>query len=413
MPLILRTDELQPGMRLGDSLMFKDRVMLPAGKVLDQWDINAVKRRFPNVRLTVGDPVLDELVEFEDDRHDRTVAQTAQTKISEAMSHVQERFNSRTDARHINFKSMSDSVSEVMDYITANPVSSALISRSLDSDSYLSEHTGNVFYLCMVLGGAVGEYVAKERIRQTSAGNLTAHKAMDLKPLGLGAMFMDLGMYPIRSIFKKEGPLSVDEKHMLYEHPNVGADMLPDSIVAAARMVVRTHHENYDGNGYPRGILGDKLHVFSRIVRICDSFDAATAEHVFRKAKSPANILWEMSLGPNRRFYDPALTKVFRGLIQPFPIGAKMKLNDGRYAVVVKYNHQDSFSPYVIVVFDTQGKRIPPEHLGKPFCLNDQPGLRFAKFGDENLSYLYQLKRDMAGRPDRVNPQSAYEASVP
>lgn len=413
MPLVLRTDELQVGMRLGDSLVFNGRVMLPAGKILSDFDIQAVRRRFPNIGLTVGDPVLDEVVDFEDDKHDRTVAKEAQQKIVKSMEHVQERFNKRTDASKINFKAMADSVNDVMEYIRDNPVSSALISRSLESDSYLSEHTGNVFYLSLVLGNAVRDYVVNERIRQTAASNLTPEKAMDLRSLGLGAMFMDLGMYPIRSIFNKEGELSEDEKQMLYDHPNVGADMLPDSISATARMIVRTHHENYDGNGYPRGIPAEKLHVFSRLVRICDSYDAATATHVFKKAKTPTKVLWEMSLGSCRRFYDPLLMKVFRGLIQPFPIGSKIMLNDGAYAVVVKYNRKDAFDPHVIVAFDQENRRLPVDRLDKPFALSQKPGLRFMRFGDESLGYLYSVKEEVSGSLDRHNPQNAFDASFP
>lgn len=413
MPLVLRTDELQEGMRLGDALIFNGMVMLPAGKILTPADIQAVRRRFPNVGMTVGDPVLDEVVDFEDDKHERTVAKEAQKKIVKSMEHVQGRFNKRTDASKINFKAMAESVNDVMEYIRDNPVSSALISRSLDSDGYLSEHTGNVFYLCLVLGNAVRDYVVKERMRQTAAKTLSPDKAMDLKSLGLGAMFMDLGMYPIRSIFQKEGELTKDEKEMLYEHPNVGADMLPDSISATARMIVRTHHENFDGNGYPRGIPAAKLHVFTRIVRICDSFDAATADHVFKKAKTPAKVLWEMSLGPCRRFYDPSLMRVFRGMIQPFPIGSKIMLNDDTFAVVVKYNHKDAFDPYVMVAFDHKNRRIPVEHLGKPFTLSSKSGLRFMRFGDEPLGYLYSVKDEMSGALDRRNPNSAFEASFP
>jgi HD-GYP domain-containing protein (c-di-GMP phosphodiesterase class II) len=381
--------------------------------VLNASDISAVRRRFPNSSLTVGDPLLDEVVDFEDDKQERTVAKEAQKKIVKSMEHVQERFNKRTDASKINFKAMADSVNEVMEYIRDNPVSSALISRSLDSDSYLSEHTGNVFYLCLVLGNAVRDYVCKERVRQTAANNLTPDKAMDLKSLGLGAMFMDLGMYPIRSIFKKDGELSADEKSMLFEHPNVGADMLPDSISATARMIVRTHHENFDGNGYPRGIPSEKLHVFTRIVRICDSYDAATAEHIFKKAKTPAKALWEMSLGPCRRFYDPLLMKVFRGLIQPFPIGSKIMLNDETFAVVVKYNRQNAFDPYVMVAFDKHNRRIPVERLTEPFCLSSKSGMRFVRYGDEPLGYLYSVKDEQMGSLNRHNPECAFDSVFP
>ena len=81
--------------------------------------------------------------------------------------------------------------------------SAALISRCLESKSYLCTHVGNVFYLSMLLGATVLEYVAAERKRQTLARDLQNDFAMDLTPLGLGAMVMDVGMLPLEHLFTK------------------------------------------------------------------------------------------------------------------------------------------------------------------------------------------------------------------
>ena len=78
-----------------------------------------------------------------------------------------------------------------------------------------------------------------------------------------------------------------------------------------------------DGSGYPDGLGGDQLHVFTRIVRIADAFDAATSTSVYKEAKSPVRVLWEISTGPYARFYDPALVRTLTKLVQPFPIGAR------------------------------------------------------------------------------------------
>ena len=67
---------------------------------------------------------------------------------------------------------------------------------------------------------------------------------------------------------------------------------------SAAKMVVRWHHENFDGSGYPDRKPGSSLHVFVRIARICDAFDAATSEKFYKQAKSPVRALWEMTFGP-------------------------------------------------------------------------------------------------------------------
>lgn len=389
MPLLLCCEELQKGMRLAEAFIWRGRMMLPGGKILTESDVDILRRKYPHVSLRVGDPVLDSLAEFEDDSREREVAEQVTGRISQCMGQVHERFASRASMGGLDFHAVKVAAMEVMEYLQSHPVSAALLNRSLHGDSYLPDHAGNVFYLCMVLGGAVRDYVVRERSRQTAAADLSSAVSMDLLPLGLGAMFMDLGMYSLQHLVGQDGPLSDSERALVREHPVSGADMLPESIPAAARMVVRTHHENFDGSGYPYSLPGPSLHIFTRIARICDAYDAATAGHIYRQAKSPARALWEISSGPYQRFYDPVLSKVLSSLIQPFPIGAKLLLRDGRQAVVVRYNRKCPFQPYGIIAFDRQGLRLPTGELVGPVMLG-QGDLCLDSFAGEDLSFLYR-----------------------
>lgn len=394
--------------------MWFSRMMLPGGKVLTREDVDLLQRKYPEVMLKVGDPVLDSVAEFEDDSKEREVAQTVTTKISKCMSEVQERFSTRTSLASINFNAMRQSVSSVLDYLKNNPVGAALLTHNATSpESYLAEHAGNVFYLSMVLGSAVRDYVVRERMRQTAAQNLSTHIAMDLLPLGLGAMFIDVGMVPLEHIFRTGYELTAEDRAAIRLHPAKGADMLPDSLPAGVKMVVRTHHEQYDGSGYPDGTTGDRQHVFTRIARICDAYDAGTAERVYKKAKSPARVIWEMLAGPHKGCYDPILAKVFASLIQPFPIGARIKLADGRHAVVVRYNRKQPFCPQVIVAFDADNVRLPNEQLEGPLPLGDGNALRMASFNGEDLSFVYAEHLDAVETPARVEDASLFEMAYP
>lgn len=412
MPLIIEVAELQPGMRLAEAFFWHGRRMLPGGKILTKDDVEILNRRYPELTLKVGDPVLDSVVDFDDDTKDRAVASTAQQRIAQSMSQVQSRYASHTAAGSLNFSAIKDAALSVMDYLKGNPVSAALLTQNSDPKSYLSEHTGNVFYLSIVLGSAVRDYVMRERMRQTSASSLAMPVAMNLLPLGLGAMFMDIGMYPIQHIFAEGYTLTDEDRSAIREHPNVGAEMLPDDLPAGVKMVVRTHHENYDGKGYPAGMAGASLHVFTRIIRICDAFDAGTAKSVYKGAKSPSRVLWEMCAGPLRKCFDPVLTKVFMSLIQPFPIGGKVKLADGRIAVVVRYNRKHPFKPFAIVAFDAAGERLPKEKPIGPIAIGEENELRIASVGDEDLGYIYDID---AAPPDEAGDhfQDVLSAAYP
>jgi hypothetical protein len=259
-------------MRLTESVMAGGRVMLAGGRELTPEDIATLKRRFPKLHVRVGDPVLDELVDFQDDSHDREVAYTVQQRVGEALAGVQEKFSPRTSLAAVNFSSVQMAVGEVLQYLKCNSVSALLLSRSVESDCYLAEHAGNVFYASMLLGAIIREYVAAERKRQSLVRDLRDDHVMDMTPLGLGAMFADIGMLPLKHLFALDDPLSDEDREAVIRHPLDGAAMLGEDFSPLGRMIVRTHHENCAGKGYPNAVTRDKLHIFTRIVRIADAF---------------------------------------------------------------------------------------------------------------------------------------------
>ena len=390
MPLIVPCQDLTAGLRLAEAFAWRGRVMLPGGKLLSADDVDVLRRKYPGVVLKVGDPVLDSLVEFEDDARDREAAATSRARVAAAVADVQQRLAGQSAHAGIDYAKSRAVVSDVMEFLSANPVSAAILDRNLDAAGPLAEHTGATFYLAMVLGSAVRDYVARERQRQTSAKDLSPAIAMNLLPLGLGAMFMDVGMMPLAHVFADGYALTDADRKLIRAHPQAGADLLPDSLPTGVKMVVRTHHENFDGSGYPAAMAGPSLHVFTRIARICDAFAAATGRRAFRGAKSPARAVWEMTAGPYRRCYDPVLMKVFSTLIQPFPIGARVQLADGRGAVVVRYNRRDPFRPTVVTAFAAGGDRLAqPEVLTPEDLAADRP-TRLAAYAGEDLAFLHE-----------------------
>jgi HD-GYP domain-containing protein (c-di-GMP phosphodiesterase class II) len=411
MPVIVDCANLQPGMRLAEAIITRGRVMFAGGRELSADDIAILQRRFPKLTVRVGDPVLDDLIDFEDDSRDREVALAVQQRIGEAMAGVHEKFGGRAMLSGLNFAVVHQAVQEVIEFLQENPVSAMLLSHSVDEGAYLSEHAGNVFYASMLMGSLVREYIVRERRRLSVARELPHDHVVDITPLGLGAMFADIGMLPLKHLLDLAEPLTEEQRAAVLRHPIEGANALPDEFSPLARMIVRTHHENYNGTGYPAGLAREKLHIFTRIVRIADAFDAATTPQLYRDAKSPARVIWEMTVGPYRGFYDPYLMKMFARMIQPFPIGAKLKLACGRYGVVARYNHKNPFEPYVILAFDHYGHRLPDSELAGPFRLGERYEWRVVSFGDEDLSYIYSTRPQECSMPDE--PGTVFEALYP
>ncbi|MGB9599120.1 MAG: HD-GYP domain-containing protein, partial [Myxococcota bacterium] len=104
-------------------------------------------------------------------------------------------------------------------------------------------------------------------------------------------------------------------------------------------IVALQHHMNYDFSGYPKLILEKKLHLFSRIVSIVDTFDAMTTERVYQKAMKPDEALRKIISFSSKR-YDPILVKAFVSSIGLYPPGTIVELNNGDMGIVLKSNPQ-------------------------------------------------------------------------
>jgi HD-GYP domain-containing protein (c-di-GMP phosphodiesterase class II) len=98
------------------------------------------------------------------------------------------------------------------------------------------------------------------------------------------------------------------------EHPAIGAQIVaPIRFLAEAVDIVRSHHERWDGGGYPRGLHGEQIPLAARIFAIADSFDAMTSDRPYRSAMSLDQALDEIREGAGTQF-DPEVAKAFLDL---------------------------------------------------------------------------------------------------
>ena len=389
MPICLNVEELKPGMKLFQAVCNDYVVLLPPGKILGQRDVDALRRKYPDMNIMIADPLLDEIVDFQDNTKDHDTAQKTKATMSRALGNVRKKLAGRAEIRASDVLGLQQATSEIMKYLKDNPVTAILLEKTHNSDTYLQEHSSNVFYISMVVGNSIKQYIVQERERQSKTNHLNRSYALNLTPLGMGCLLQDIGMLNLKDIYNSVTKLTPEQRQRLENHPLIGEKMLPQSLSSVARMVVRTHHENFNGTGYPKKVPGDKLHVFSRIIRVADAFDAATTPRIFKRAKSEVRILWEMLEGPTREHFDPVITKVFTHMIHPLPIGAKVRLSNGMYGVVVRQNRRSPFHPFVIIAFDQNGQRTPKEQLKPPINLYEHRDLKIIAYSGEDLSYLY------------------------
>jgi response regulator RpfG family c-di-GMP phosphodiesterase len=109
-----------------------------------------------------------------------------------------------------------------------------------------------------------------------------------LGSLAKGAHLHDIGKLGIPDgILLKPGPLTAEERKLMQRHVLIGYDLVKDiPFLADAAEIVLTHHERFDGGGYPRGLKGDEILPSARIFAVADSFDAITSDRPYRRASS-------------------------------------------------------------------------------------------------------------------------------
>ena len=135
----------------------------------------------------------------------------------------------------------------------------------------------------------------------------------NLEELASGFFLHDLGKSGIPlKILRKPGPLDSEEWGIMKTHPTLGFDILTkfDKITPESKIIVVQHHERHNGTGYPNGVRGKNIHIYSKICCIADVFEALVAKRPYKKQKSFFEALKIMQ-GQMKDDFDPVIFKKF------------------------------------------------------------------------------------------------------
>ena len=144
------------------------------------------------------------------------------------------------------------------------------------------------------------------------AKQLGIRDPQDLDNLWRGALLHDVGKIGIPdNVLLKPGPLSEEEWKVMRTHPEVGSRMLRRiEFLKEASEIVLSHHERFDGAGYPRRIRGEQIPIGARLFAVIDVYDALTTDRAYHTARSHAEALENIREGAGSRF-DPAVVEAF------------------------------------------------------------------------------------------------------
>ena len=137
-----------------------------------------------------------------------------------------------------------------------------------------------------------------------------------LKAIEWGALLHDVGKMAVPdSVLRKEGALDDNEWHIMQQHPTWGFDILAEVsfLQPAAIQIVYSHHERWDGKGYPSGLAGEQIPLAARIFAVVDTYDAITSDRPYRRARGHGAAVAELQRVAGQQL-DPKMVEAFRRL---------------------------------------------------------------------------------------------------
>jgi HD-GYP domain-containing protein (c-di-GMP phosphodiesterase class II) len=238
-----------------------------------------------------------------------------------------------------------------------------------------------VAHLSLVIGLRSQEYLIQSRNR------LAPKHASDVVNLGLAGMLHDIGKAKLPAAFRTctaVNPPAEADRLAWEAHSQLGYEMIKGGLEPSASATVLHHHQHFDGTGFPALATrdgssirpaGESIHVFARILQLADLFDhLTTAKSGVRRTNVEIFNLLRSRYG---NWLDPRLLADLPKIIPPFPPGSKVRLSDGRDAVVTAPNPDDPYHP-TVKRLAPEGKTVEPD----PLRLGLPTGLRIVQIGN-------------------------------
>ena len=286
----------------------------------------------PSVKYEKQAPVEDELA----------IASEVREAINEKIGEFMEDIRS---GRAPNLSSVKHAIARMEESILRNPDAFMWLRQLRKKDAYSYTHCIDCSALAVAFGRQLG--LPAEQIHE----------------LALGALLFDIGKTKVpEKLLSKAGKLSDDEFSIVKMHVEFALGIVDgdNGISPQTRAMIATHHEHFDGSGYPKRLKGGEIPLLGRIAAIVDFYDAVTSDRPYSSAMSPHDAIKYLYQFRNTHYQDE-LIEQFIQTIGAYPVGTLVELSTGEVGIVIEQNQVRRLLPKVIVVLDAN--KIP---VGNP-----------------------------------------------
>ncbi len=209
-----------------------------------------------------------------------------------------------------------------------------------ENADYFTFHLANCAVLSMIIGDERG--MSEET----------------LADLSLAGFLHDIGLLGVRESLDYPKELTAELKTEVLKHPERSVALLGNLINEEVAAALLQHHETFNGKGYPKGLMGEKIHIFARIIHIADSFEAMTHHRPYRQKPMEVSEALKEMVDRGRHVYDRDVLKALMNRIGLYPVMSLVELSNKQIVRVIKQSRKHPLSPVVQVEFDEDGNKL-------------------------------------------------------
>ncbi|MBL4660956.1 MAG: DUF3391 domain-containing protein [Alcanivoracaceae bacterium] len=250
-------------------------------------------------------------------------------------------FNIRVGKR-LNISEAKSLTRSVVISVIKNPNTMIWLSQLKDKGDYTYNHSLRSSILATVFGRHLG--LSED----------------ELVSLATGVLLADIGKTKInRKLLNSSQKPNQSEKILLKSHVELGVEMLATekNVDHSTLVIVETHHERFNGTGYPYALVGAEIPFFGQIAGLVDVFDAITSKKSYGKQLTPAQAM-DWLYGQRDKLFSGKLIDDFIQAIGLYPAGTLVQLTDKSIGLVVSHNPDKRLRPEVFLLKDSNSKNL-------------------------------------------------------
>ncbi len=262
----------------------------------------------------------------------------AERALAEAETLIRDVTNQLRMSDTLKFSMLREAVDPVIDSVLRNKDAMIWLQNLRGKGEYMFSRS----VACSVWGVIFGRHLGLDRDA--------------LQMLATGGLLLDVGKTEVPDeLLTREGPLNDAEMAVVREHVEHGAELLRKQQGVDGRIVemVLTHHERFNGTGYPKGLSGTQIPPLGKIAGILDSFVAMTSKRPYADAMSTSEVMRHLTRMADVEFQGE-LVEQFIQAVGVFPTGSLVELSTGQVAIVTEQNRVRRLRPKVMVVTDPE-----------------------------------------------------------